>query len=192
MSFPLAICYAGYPGAGKSEAARIGAGLIGGEVVSMGDYIRRFYQEDVGDDADSHSLGEYATEFRDRNGPEGLADRMCRGWAEDSFPDNPVHIDGLRCEAGHDVFEWFFEAVPILWVRADFHIRLKRLNDRGREGEDQFSADDLLTRDGREEEWGTLDLRYMDETTPIENNTDRETLERNLAWELMELHEATR
>ena len=186
MKVPKAICYAGYPGAGKSQAVQAGVEAIGGSAVSMGDYIRRFYREDVGDDTDSHSLGQYATRFRERNGPEGLAARMCQEWDESGTPKLPVHIDGLRCKEGHAEFTSFFGNVPIIYLQAGFGERHRRMRNRGREGEDRFTREDLLERDRREAEWGTPLLRGLDETLIVPNHHTVEILESEISTVLHE------
>ena len=151
---PRAICYAGLPGAGKSEAARIGQDVLGGTRDSMGQAMRRAFQSEADRDVTSESLGEFATNFRKNHGADGLAERMIMEWGYGEKPERPVHIDGLRCVEEIRKFEDFFGEIAVIFVDASEGVRLSRLRGRDRDGEGAFQMIDLRKRDAREYEIG--------------------------------------
>lgn len=160
-SAPRAIAYAGYPGAGKTEAATYGLDWVGGEHVSMGQAVKEVALDELGPDATSHEIGHWATVSREVSGPDVMARRIVRKWQEGGPPREPVHIEGVRSIHEVRAFQEMFGYVPILFIDAPFQTRLDRLQERGRDGEADFGETDLLERDGREAEWGMADLDVL-------------------------------
>jgi len=181
---PVAVCYAGLPGAGKTTAARIGRELFGGGSFSMGAALRTMFERDHGNSTDSHALGQYATDLRADHGPAVFAewmvdDWMARGWDGETF-EIPFHIDGVRCVEEIEAFRDYFGTVFIVFVKSWEHKRLRRLQERGRDGEDTFTRADLEERDLREIEWGAYRLQFHSHVR-LYNNFSMESLRAQVA-----------
>lgn len=147
---------AGRPGAGKSVATGVASSLRY-EVVAMGDVVRNRARDALGPEVSSEAIGQWAAEQRAEDGPgvvaEYTADRI-----EEIDSDVETVVDGIRTPAEAEVFEQHFGKVSVVLITAPFETRLERLQERGRDGEDEFSATDLRARDAREVEWGLAEL----------------------------------
>lgn len=154
----------GYPGAGKSVVAAW-MEESGVPVVSMGDQLRDRFQDqdkdklkkDLGVSNASSLLGKWATQQRDKYGPDVVA-KWTSEYIEDYVDSDIVFVDGLRSNKERTLFEDRFTSVYIILVEASREIRLERIKNRGREGESDFTAQDLEQRDSREEEWGLSEV----------------------------------
>lgn len=172
---PDAIALCGLPGAGKTHVAEKLGEVYDAPVVSMGDAIRReFCRRTYGDERhaelestnlDSSGLSKFAASWRDE-APEEIPEKVA-DIAENYFYGTGRHapkqsdliiIDGVRSPTDYEVLTDYFDEFYLLEVTAPFYTRLGRLNDRGREGEDEFDAVDLAERDERER----TDLGYDD------------------------------
>lgn len=146
-----AFLIAGLPGAGKTTVAQMGADLTDGSVIESGEVVREMAAQDGLEDPDSSELGEYAAEQREAQGPafvaEFLVGQLLRGELD---PDYPLFVDGIRHYQEVVEYTDYFESRTVVWVDADPYTRLRRLQDRGRDGEDSFDMLDLLQRDERE------------------------------------------
>lgn len=138
-----AIALCGLPGAGKSTIADLLAEVYETEVISMGDAIR----EAAPDSLNSDQLGEYAAGWR-QDDPKGIPEKVVE-MAEDT-DEELVIIDGVRSPTDHRVLEENFAEFHLIELKARFYNRLDRLQERGREGEEKFTATDLAERDERE------------------------------------------
>lgn len=145
-------CVTGYPGAGKSEFAKV-AQNNNIPVISMGDQVRSRYP----DDSDEYEhTGEFSTEQRETHGRDIVA-----RWTTDeidSLDADTAVIEGVRSLEEMAYLEEYFSDFTLVYVYASKEIRLERLNERGREGEEEFDMDDLEERDEREEGWGLDEL----------------------------------
>lgn len=161
-------CITGYPGAGKTVVADI-AEEYGAEVVSMGDEVR------ARNDTDEHT-GVFATEMREQHGQDIVA-----RWTADKIEGldaDTVVVEGVRSLDELEYFQQYFDEFTLILVNADDSIRLKRLQDRGREDEDEFDMDALQERDEREESWGLAELiEDGDYETIVNNHNTRGPLE---------------
>lgn len=164
-------CIVGYPGAGKTAGAEVAEDLDI-PVTSMGNQVRRRASEVLEEDADSDDIGEWATEQREKNGDDIVAQ-----WTAEhilGLQSDKVVIEGVRSVDEVDVFESHFDEVNIVHVHAPFETRLQRLQDRGRDGEEEFTESDLQNRDDREDGWGvaemldTVDAVRLDNTRSFE------------------------
>lgn len=165
---PCVYCVVGYPGAGKSTVEEL-ASDEGHTTIQMGAEVKRRARAEMGDEATSDDIGEWATEQREINGETVVA----RWTAErlNELETTPVMvIDGVRSVDELEVFEKRFENVEVVYVSTDFDERLRRLQERGRDGEDKFEVSDLERRDAREDSWGVANLLDEVEYTEIENN----------------------
>jgi len=136
----IALC--GLPGAGKSYVADKLSRVYDCPIFSMGDAIRRH----APDGLESAELGEWAAQTRDDDAEQipKWAVEMVRG----SHP-NVAIVDGVRSTTDYEVLADYFD-VYLIRVKAPFYTRLERLQERGREGEDEFDAVDLAERDENE------------------------------------------
>lgn len=154
----------GYPGAGKSVVAHW-MEESGVPVVSMGDQLRDRFQDqdkdklerDLGASNASSLLGKWATQQRDKYGSDIVA-KWTSNYIEDDVDSDIVFVDGLRSNKERTLFEDRFSSVYIILVEASREIRLERIKNRGREGESDFTTQDLEQRDSREEEWGLSEV----------------------------------
>lgn len=164
-SQPDAVAFCGLPGAGKSYTAEKTADVYDAPVVSMGDAIRKEYVDTFPvAEPSSDELGAFAANWRDED-PKGIPEKVThivdqkfqgtRGGSEQDL----FIIDGVRSVTDYEVMTDYFDEFYLIEVKAEFYTRLSRLQERGREGEADFTAVDLAERDERErEELGFGDL----------------------------------
>ena len=92
--------------------------------------------------------------------------------AQESTQDVCV-VDGIRSEADAKTFTEEADNCVFYFLHCPFETRLKRLQDRGREGEEDFQANDLLDRDRQELSWGLRqilsDYQYTADQTNYES-----------------------
>ena len=179
-----AVAFCGLPGAGKSYTAEKTAEVYDAPVVSMGDAIRHRWDKVHEEfEPSSKELGEFAAEWREDN-PEGIpetvthiVDQKSQGTRGGSEQDLFI-IDGVRSVTDYEVMNDYFDEFYLIEVEAEFYTRLSRLQERGREGEADFTAVDLAERDERErEELGFGDLCEQDcPDQTIKNGTGADQL----------------
>jgi dephospho-CoA kinase len=166
----------GYPAAGKSVVADW-MNNNGIPVVSMGDRLReRFKQvnedtlkKEFNSNDKSSLLGKWATKQREIYGQQIIAEWTYE-YIDNNINSDIIFIDGLRSKAELDVFQNNFEDVNVILIQAKRQERLKRIQERGREGESEFTIDDLIERDKREESWGLKEV--TEEADYIIHNND--------------------
>lgn len=174
INMTTVIASVGYPGAGKSTISDwMRKRNI--PVVSMGDILRnRFDQADVDKlkqelDCNNKSslLGKWATNQRDKYGKDIVANWTCE-YIENNVNSDIVFVDGLRSKEELCVFTNKFETVEIIYIKAKSEKRLKRIQERSRDGEFSFTKKELRERDEREKKWGVKQL--VDEADYIVKN----------------------
>jgi len=188
MDHPRAVAYTGYPGAGKTEAAKFGVEWVGGEHVSMGEAVKELAYDTLGPDATSHEIGRWATVSRAEEGPDIMARRLIRKWKREGHPEEPIHIEGVRSILEVAVFQRRLGYIPILFLEAPFEARLRRLKGRGRDGESTFQAADLEERDQREARWGMSDLDLLSQNR-VANDHLLPTLRNRIGSRLLNINE---
>lgn len=171
-------CVVGYPGSGKSTVATY-ASAHGYTVVEMGEQVKQRAYDELGENATSNEIGEWATKQREKHGKEIVAKWTIEHIQQD-VSSNKILIDGVRSIEEYTVFEEEFGDVEIIHVTTSFKNRLKRLQERGRDGEETFTAEDLNHRDKREAEWGVAKLLQEKEVTKIPNSGTLDRLEKEL------------
>jgi dephospho-CoA kinase len=151
-----AVAFCGLPGAGKSHTAEKLATVYDTEVVSMGDAIRHKYKEEnwlgkpesqVPDEIPSKELADFAAEWR-AEAPEEIPAKtaeMARVLEKDV-----AIIDGVRSPNDAEILSDEFDSFYLIEIQCGFEERLRRLQDRGREGESDFDRVDLAERDMNE------------------------------------------
>lgn len=196
-SKPDAVGLCGLPGAGKGYTSEKLSTVYGVPVVSMGDAIRQEYKErnwrgkmesEVPDEIPSDKLGDFAAKWRDKNAeaiPEKVTE-IASNLSElaDSVEDEYERfiIDGVRSTTDYEVLSDYFDDFYLIEVTAGFETRLERLQDRGREGEEDFNRVDLAERDLNElENLGYSDLLDGDAVDITLSNGKRDIFTNNLA-----------
>lgn len=151
---PGVIALAGLPAAGKTFVGNKLAELLEAPKVSMGDRVREMYETEFGHPPETgEDIRSWVEDIREDD-PE-----IIPGWTGSFIEDNHrdadvVVVDGLRTEADLQALSDVFEPLHLIEVKAPFTVRLERIQDRGREGEDGYTAYDLVDRDRQEMEWG--------------------------------------
>lgn len=123
----------------------------------MGEVVRDRARTSLGATAASEAIGQWAADHRAEYGPAVFAEYTADRIEEMDSDAEPV-VDGLRTRAEVEVFDRRFGSMTVVLVTAPFETRLERLQARGRDGEDAFTAEDLAARDRREEDWGLTEL----------------------------------
>lgn len=150
----------GYPAAGKSIVSdQVETKDI--PVIKMGDRLRKRFvnqdkdelKEELDVSNESELLGEWATVQREKHGSDVVA-KWTADYIENNTSSEIVFVDGLRSLEELNRFNSLFDDVYVIYVEASFQTRLNRIRERGRDGESDFSAEDLESRDAREDSWG--------------------------------------
>ncbi len=116
----------------------------------------------------SNLIGSWATVQRQRHGDDVVAE-WTADYIEDGTDIETVLVDGIRSCEERDVFEERFDTVDVIHIDAPFELRLQRLRERDRDGEGDFTDDELVERDEREDEWGVGEL--VDDADFVVENT---------------------
>lgn len=159
----------GYPGAGKSTFGEL-AKAHGYTVKSMGTIVREKAKKQL-KDFNSHDLGEWATKQKQKHGNQIVAEWLTQEIQQ--MESNKVVIEGLRTPEELEVLRNNLGNVKVVYIHAPSKIRLQRLKERNREGENKFTEKDLRERDDREDEWGVGELLKKEKNRLIKiNNTE--------------------
>lgn len=166
-------CITGYPGSGKSTATDYLDGKI--PVVVMGDIVRRLAKEKGGiSEKNGREVGSWATKHREEKGKTVFARETCKV-IENTYPNSDkIVIDGIRSLQELEVFKNNFSSVTIVYIKAPFETRYKRITSRGRDSEEEnYTKETLRDRDAQEKDWGLNELvNHADEC--IENTDSLE------------------
>lgn len=164
--------YAGLPGSGKTTVANLTADHLGGTVLETGDVVRDQAAREI-EEITSQTLGEWAAEMRSKYGnafaTERLVGEILRGDREVEYP---LHVVGIRHIDEVVELREFATTSFLVLVKASFELRLERLQERARDGEDTFDAPALLERDRRE-------LNDLGAATIMDNDQVDVTMENN-------------
>lgn len=191
MNYALGIT--GYPGSGKSILTSI-AEDIGYTKVSMGDQIRKRTRDEWSDrlkraengesnETPSNVYGTYATEMREKHG-RGIVSKWCK--EEIVNCETPVLIDGIRSPEELVSFEEYI-SVDVLFIHAPASLRYEWIKTRARDNEDEFTYDEFMNRDKRENGWGLNEL-IQDADYTIHNCTELDTFTNSSEKILRELY----
>lgn len=183
-----------YPGAGKSVFAAI-AQELGYDCVEMGEIVRDHANKQWADrvrrasqaktaETVSDVYGEFVTNQRAEHGAGVVAD-----WCESAVTSSGDHVlvDGMRSPEERQQFETY-ATVTVVYIHTPASLRLTRVQQRGREGEDSFGAAELLRRDTRENRFG-LNHVIANADYTIHNTVGIDTFNRNSRDLLENLHE---
>ena len=151
-----AVAFCGLPGAGKSYVSEKFAEVYDTETVSMGDAIREEYKNRKWDremigkgklKIPSDELGNFAAEWR-AEAPEEIPAKTAE--IARNCDQDVVIIDGVRSPTDAETLADEFDDFYLIEIECHFEERLRRLQDRGREGEADFDRVDLAERDMNE------------------------------------------
>jgi len=150
-------CFAlmGYPGAGKSYGAQIIGDHFGVEPLTIGDIVREEAAKALPEDAGSDRIGEWVTNQLEEDETAIISLLIER---IDNTDDDYAVIDSVRTIADINKLSHHFDEFNLIHIKALPEVRLERLQDRGRDGEEDFTMEDLETRDAREDEWGVAQI----------------------------------
>lgn len=157
----------GYPASGKSEFSQI-ASEKGIPVIVMGDIIRSRAKE-KGLEPTDENLGKVASELRKELGMDAVAVLTAEKVKQASA--DTVIIDGIRGDAEVNFFRSVFPEFILIYIKADFSIRISRIKMRKR-SDDSASEEFLRIRDEREESFGLKRAADMADVV-IPNETER-------------------
>lgn len=164
----------GLPGAGKTEAAEIAQRRWGGTVIGSGQLVRNEFERQNGREPNSsEELGEFAAAIREDEGQAVIGWILTR-YVRDREPnvEYPLWVDGARNIEGVRSIQEFMTTTQVLWVDAGREVRLRRIRERGRDNEADFTMAELLQRDGRElSELGLSSIINTDVVDDIIPNT---------------------
>ena len=164
----------GYPASGKGEFSRIAA-ENGIPVVVMGDIIRNRTKAKGLELTDEH-VGATARELRAELGMDAVA--ILTAEEVKRLDTETAVIDGIRGDAEVNYFRSVFESFTLIFIKADFEIRLSRMQGRGR-ADDSVTAEALSARDAREESFGLARAVSVADITLV-NETERESFEEEI------------
>ncbi len=169
------IAFVGMPASGKSEAARIAAGM-GIPVVNMGDVIRKEVLKRGLAPNDSNT-GMVATDLRKCEGMDAVAKRCVSQIMETGS--ELVVVDGVRGIAEVECFrQEFGKGFILISIYAPIEVRFSRIQKRGR-SDDMNNIEGLRRRDDRELGWGMGDAIEAS-NIEIENNFSLETFRKDV------------
>lgn len=161
----------GYPASGKGEFSRIAA-ENGIPVVVMGDIIRNRTKA-AGLELTDENVGATARALRAELGMDAVA--ILTAEEVKALDAETAVIDGIRGDAEVAYFRSVFETFTLIFIKADFAIRLERMQSRNR-SDDTTTADALSARDLREESFGLARAVASADVTLV-NETDRASFE---------------
>ena len=161
----------GYPASGKGEFSRIAA-ENGIPVVVMGDIIRNRTRA-AGLELTDENVGATARALRAELGMDAVA--ILTAEEVQKLDTKTAVIDGIRGDAEVAYFRSVFETFTLIFIKADFSIRLDHMQSRNR-SDDTTTAESLAARDAREESFGLARAVAAADITLV-NETDRESFE---------------
>ncbi len=161
----------GYPASGKGEFSRI-AEENGIPVVVMGDIIRNRTKA-AGLELTDENVGATARALRAELGMDAVA--ILTAEEVKRLDAKTVVIDGIRGDAEVTYFRSVFETFSLIFIKADFAIRLERMQTRNR-SDDTATPETLAARDEREESFGLARAVSVADMTLV-NETDRASFE---------------
>lgn len=174
-----AMLFAGLPASGKTTAADIGAAITGGDTIHSGQMIREMASQDGLENPSSEELADFAATVREDHGSGVFAERTVGMILRDEIEVGyPLFVDSIRHMDAFIEFAEFFDSTQLVFLEVDRTTRLERINERGRDGEDEFDLYDLAKRDTNEIE--NLGLHSVRGSDRIDHTIDNSGTERDL------------
>lgn len=160
----MLIAVTGYPGAGKT----VFSDLLEEELdnvanVETGELIRETYEEETGNhNASSKEVGDWVTKKLNED-QEYFAKVFKRKTR--NINNNHVIFGGLRKPLEYDIIRKGHEKSIIIHVDASTKTRFRRIKNRGRKDESDFTIDDLKEKDKQQSSWGLNEMVERSEIT---------------------------
>lgn len=148
-----AIVIIGYPCSGKTTACNYLEKEKDIKSISTGDMVRELAEEEIGEDYNHEELGRFSTKKREED--EAYATKKAISEIRNKNV-NEFVIEGVRCKKEIRYIREEIEETIVLYIDVPFEERVRRLKNRGRDGES--SSKDLKERDEREKGWGLSKL----------------------------------
>lgn len=146
----------GYPAAGKSYSVNtLEESPLPCEGIAIGDIVRDILSDhpEYGPEPTGSEIREWVTAKLDED-DEAVIREVVTELDTRSFNGYPV-IDGIRTPADVRVLNDYFDEFVLIFLDAPDEVRLERIQERGRDEEEQeFTMEDLKERDADEEAWG--------------------------------------
>jgi dephospho-CoA kinase len=142
-------------------------------------------ESSVPNEIPSDKLAQFAADWREED-PEAIPEKVVE-MVEDGGDDELVIIEGVRSRTDYDVLSEYFDDFYLLQVKAPFYTRIGRLQERGREGEEKFTAVDLAERD--ENELYNLGFDALRESDAIDIDFRNDSSLKNLTINLSDICE---
>lgn len=168
----------GMPGSGKTAALEIIRTAMNGDIITMGDMVRREIRRQ-GLPLNASTLGSMAEELREKHGQDAVARLTIRYIQEKVEGSNLVIIDGIRSLHEVELFRnhWIMSVVGIFSPPATRH---KRMMNRGRQ-DDEKTLKYCKERDMRELAFGIGNVIAMADAMIInDENTSVEKLREDI------------
>lgn len=153
MSNNTAILFVGYPAAGKSTAldAVTDLGIPGLEMSTVAAWK---FEQFNGRPPRGDDLRHFGVEQR-RAHHQGIFGHWAVKYVQDRLGDPEVFaVSGIRSPGEIIALQREVADSYVLLVDTPFSTRLERIQQRGREGEEEFTKADLYDRDEEERGWG--------------------------------------
>ena len=171
------LCIAGLPGSGKSTVSRI-IEEYGVKVFVMGDYVRRFAEQN------GIPVDKAASMIRILYGTRAVAKMVLSDLAK--FRGNAA-VEGLRSREEYEAFKEAYPDAKLLFIVASLGERFRRLSSRGRP-DDPKDLNDLLIRDYRESTFGLTDLVSLADYIIVNENVALSQLKELIAPIIREVY----
>jgi dephospho-CoA kinase len=184
----MIIVVTGYPSSGKSTVSEmIEQKTNDTKEVRTGDVTRsEFENEHNREHKNSDELGDWVTEKMEND--DLYFARSMVEYIEEENSKNII-LSGLRRKNEFDYIKENIETeFIIIHIETDFEKRYQRVKNRNREGEGDFTREDMKDRDEREEKWGLPDM-IENKEIQIYNNSKLEDLEDSVSLIISEIIE---
>lgn len=180
LPYQYAVGIAGYPGAGKTTAARIFAEQLDAVYTNSGNRVREHAAEVLGDDVGSDAIGAWIDKRIEEHGTTLVSEWLVEE-LETAAVARYAIVDGVRSIPEPELtncFELFF----IVMIHAERDDRHERIEHRDKPREDVSGASEHEQRDEREESYGLREL-YENERYDfiIENDGSLDALETSVS-----------
>lgn len=172
----MIIAVTGYPASGKNTVSQmLDEEFRDARELETSSVTRRCFEEVHGrEHRNSDELGEWITEKMESDNLY-----FARAMAEEieEMEEENIILGGIRRKEELDeIANICNHEVYIIHVNADFERRYSRIIEIGRDGEEDFSKEDLREKDEREEGWGVDDMIESSDYS-IDNNGNLQNLE---------------
>lgn len=171
-----AYLFTGRAGAGKTTVASTFAENNNLLFIELGSAVRNLaaeYHDIEVNELESKQLSKTATTLRQEFGGDVFAQEV----TESLTSNEDVVISGVRSIEALEHFRDYFDETHLINIETDFEVRYERIKSRDREGEDEFTRDDLKERDSDENQRGVKEVMALSDININNNSSLQETVE---------------